>query len=184
MSVPNKVCLECNTPYHVKPYLLLKSKYCSKICKNKNATVKIQAICLICNTKFIHKSARCNTAKYCSNPCRYIAHKDKGNTQYECQYCHKSFRAPLSTKRKFCSKQCVNKTSHFTFKPSFTTVRKAMLRRNLINHCNRCGYDADIRILGIHHKDHNHDNNDFNNLEILCANCHSLEHVRHIVIHN
>ena len=82
--------------------------------------------------------------------------------------------------RKYCSKSCVSKASKEIFKPSFTTVRKAMIRRELINHCNRCGYNIEPRILGVHHKDRNRNNNDMSNLEVLCPNCHSLEHLKHI----
>jgi len=43
--------------------------------------------------------------------------------------------------------------------------------------CNRCGFVPEHRCqLDIHHVDGNHHNNDPNNLETLCANCHRLEH--------
>jgi hypothetical protein len=38
--------------------------------------------------------------------------------------------------------------------------------------CAVCGYDEDVRILEVHHKDEDHSNNDLNNLCILCPNCH------------
>jgi len=41
--------------------------------------------------------------------------------------------------------------------------------------CNNCGFD-NIKALEIHHKDRNHRNNNPNNLEIFCRNCHKLEH--------
>ena len=55
-----------------------------------------------------------------------------------------------------------------------------MIARNLITQCQRCGYNNEPLILGIHHKDRNRHNNDISNLEILCPNCHSLEHLKHI----
>ena len=43
--------------------------------------------------------------------------------------------------------------------------------------CNRCGFVALVpHQLDVHHKDHNHDNNDPTNLETVCANCHRLIH--------
>jgi 5-methylcytosine-specific restriction endonuclease McrA len=85
--------------------------------------------------------------------------------------------------RKYCSKKCVGKESKKTFKPNFTTVRKAMISRGLINQCNRCGFDKESKVLGVHHKDRNRNNNKMSNLEVLCPNCHSLEHIKHIVVH-
>lgn len=38
--------------------------------------------------------------------------------------------------------------------------------------CLVCGWNEDERILEVHHKDENHDNNDINNLCILCPTCH------------
>ena len=104
----------------------------------------------------------------------------KGNTEFECNFCHKKFNAPKSTNRKYCSKACVNKNSKLIFEPTFTTVRKMMIRRNMLQSCQRCGYSESIEILGVHHIDRNRKNNKLNNLEILCPNCHSLEHGKHI----
>jgi 5-methylcytosine-specific restriction endonuclease McrA len=55
-----------------------------------------------------------------------------------------------------------------------------MLRSNMIIMCNRCGYNSEPRILGVHHIDRNRMNNEISNLEVLCPNCHSLEHLKHI----
>lgn len=59
-----------------------------------------------------------------------------------------------------------------------------MLTRGLINQCNRCSYNETPKILGVHHKDHDRTNNLLENLEVLCPNCHSLEHMKHIVVHD
>jgi 5-methylcytosine-specific restriction endonuclease McrA len=55
-----------------------------------------------------------------------------------------------------------------------------MQNRNMILVCERCGYDEEPRILGVHHKDRNRKNNELANLEVLCPMCHSLEHMRHL----
>jgi 5-methylcytosine-specific restriction endonuclease McrA len=41
--------------------------------------------------------------------------------------------------------------------------------------CERCRYDR-VEILHIHHRDRNHANNAFSNLELICPNCHYEEH--------
>ena len=42
--------------------------------------------------------------------------------------------------------------------------------------CARCGYNEFKGSLHIHHVDGNHDNNNTNNLIVLCANCHAGVH--------
>ena len=44
--------------------------------------------------------------------------------------------------------------------------------------CERCGYDKEQCVLHAHHKDRDKKNNSRNNLEILCANCHYIEHFK------
>lgn len=64
-----------------------------------------------------------------------------------------------------------------------TTVKSSVLREKLIlegikeDKCERCGlaeWQGEKLSLELHHKDGNHYNNDLNNLQILCPNCHSL----------
>jgi 5-methylcytosine-specific restriction endonuclease McrA len=49
--------------------------------------------------------------------------------------------------------------------------------------CGRCGREfthANLQLLEVHHRDHNHDNNplDGSNWELLCTYCHENEHQR------
>lgn len=57
-------------------------------------------------------------------------------------------------------------------------LREKLLRENLKeNKCARCGISTWLGqplMLELHHIDGNHYNNDLDNLEILCPNCHSL----------
>ncbi len=51
--------------------------------------------------------------------------------------------------------------------------------------CARCGREfagKNLRMLTVHHRDHNHDNNprDGSNWELLCLYCHENEHARHL----
>ena len=41
--------------------------------------------------------------------------------------------------------------------------------------CERCGY-CKIEVLQVHHRDRNSRNNDLNNLELICPNCHFEDH--------
>lgn len=42
--------------------------------------------------------------------------------------------------------------------------------------CERCGYDSHPAAIIVHHIDRNRMNDDIANLEVLCANCHAIEH--------
>ena len=51
--------------------------------------------------------------------------------------------------------------------------------------CGRCGREfthANLQLLEVHHRDHNHDNNpaDGSNWELLCTYCHENEHQRQV----
>jgi hypothetical protein len=51
--------------------------------------------------------------------------------------------------------------------------------------CGRCGREftrANLPLLEVHHRDHNHDNNppDGSNWELLCTYCHENEHQRQV----
>ena len=177
-----KSCLNCGKEQYVPPYRIDTYKFCSRKCghqhQSKNDRVNLN--CVICNAKFSVISHRKNKAKYCSRKCYYKGMLTKGSVRHECQHCAKEFWDSPSVKRKYCSKACVNKTKKETFEPKFTTVRKAMLSRGLINKCVRCGFDKFPQILGVHHIDRNRNNNKINNLEVLCPNCHSIEHMKHV----
>lgn len=105
---------------------------------------------------------------------------EKGSILHKCKHCEKEFLDSPSKNRIYCSKKCVNKETKQTFIPTYNTVRKQMLRRNMINECQKCGYNKYPEILGVHHIDKNPKNNGLDNLIVLCPNCHSLEHMKHI----
>jgi len=42
--------------------------------------------------------------------------------------------------------------------------------------CERCKYDEHEAAIVVHHIDRDRSNNDISNLEVLCANCHAIEH--------
>ena len=174
-------CLHCSKEEYMPPYRLPNYKFCSRSCSYQYKAIHdtVEKNCLICNSLFHVIKHRETTAKYCSNKCYHKSMVGKGRTKYNCFHCHIEFFAPKSTNRKFCSRACVNKASKETFKPVFSTVRKMMLARNMILKCVRCGFDEIKQILGVHHIDRNRKNNELSNLEVLCPNCHSIEHLKH-----
>lgn len=173
-------CEHCHRDYKIKPYMLPTARFCSRSCKALAQVVQIKRDCEICGKEFEHISSRCNKAKYCSRECYYKAMHLKGTVEYTCKHCSKVFLGAPSHKRIYCSKPCINKAKKETFKAKYTTVRKQMIRRGLLKSCERCGYSKLPEILGVHHKDRDRHNNESTNLEVLCANCHSEEHAKHI----
>ena len=98
----------------------------------------------------------------------------------ECAYCGKTFRrlrtrleADNKTGKIYCSKECGNKAKN---EQHTDWNNGTNYRRNAFNiyphNCAICGYNEDERILEVHHIDENRNNNDINNLIILCPNCH------------
>lgn len=173
-------CLHCGEIVMVPPHRFDTFKYCSKKCSALAARVQIERICEVCSTPFTHISSRSNSAKYCSRTCYHKAQHLRGSVKKNCLHCDKEFLTSPSKNRKFCSIECRVNEQKTKFNPTFQTVRKSMKRRDMITSCERCGYDDVPQILGVHHKDRNRRNNAPDNLEVLCPNCHSLEHLKHI----
>lgn len=175
-----KICAHCGKEFNVPKYRADSAKFCSRSCLALQARILVRAKCLICGDDFEHISSRSNKAKYCSRQCYYKAMKAKGKTTYTCKHCGKDFLGSKSHKRIYCSMACVNKSHKSEWNPAFSTVRKSLLIRGKINKCENCGYDKHQEILGVHHKDRNRKNNELTNLIVLCPNCHSVEHMKHI----
>lgn len=68
-----------------------------------------------------------------------------------------------------------DKISETLTKTGIGNYRKVALKR-LKHSCVKCGV-TNLKVLIVHHKDRNRQNNNLDNLEFLCRNCHFLEHV-------
>ena len=108
---------------------------------------------------------------------------------HNCKLC-----GELTTKVTFCSIKCVNAEKHRIFieewlsgKRNVSTCNgmsvsvhiKRWLRKKCGNKCEKCGWSEKNPVtnkvpLQLNHKDGNPENNDSNNLDLLCPNCHSL----------
>lgn len=104
-----------------------------------------------------------------------------GFIEKECLCCGKLFKTEKrpSNQQVTCSRACSNtyfrsgiNNGNFIDSPN-NYRNKALKAYKPI--CNICGF-SNIAALQVHHKDRNRLNNDISNLEILCANCHALEH--------
>jgi 5-methylcytosine-specific restriction endonuclease McrA len=175
-----KFCQHCSKQFFVPEYRKDTALFCGRSCMALSARTVQKTTCEVCNTVFEHIASRANKAKYCSPNCYHTAMKGKGTFEYTCLHCKTKFLSAPSKKRKYCSRACINKSAIENWQGDFSTVRKNMKRRGLLNSCQRCGFDQNAQILGVHHKDRNRSNNSMENLEVLCPNCHSIEHAKHI----
>lgn len=175
-------CVGCKRQFYIPINRFDTAKYCSRKCKDKfGCTEKIKAVCGICGKEFYHISSRCNKAKYCSRLCYHRSQKGRGSQEYECATCHVKFMGSPSKRYKFCTPKCRGLYQRSTESYGNTAnLRKFWKKRNIIQKCEICGYDEVKEILGIHHKDENRKNNKRENLLIVCPNCHSLIHRKHI----
>lgn len=136
--------------------------------------------CVVCSKPIYRRPfemERNNGNVFCSNACYgFKCRKEK-----PCVICGKSILA--SAHKKTCSGACA-KTHRAEIKYKINSPKDKVksyqsLKIRLLNQkgrkCELCGYDK-YEILQIHHKDRNNKNNEFNNLQLICPNCHCEEH--------
>tara|TARA_Y100000310_G_C20369190_1_gene662723 strand:- start:224 stop:712 length:489 start_codon:yes stop_codon:yes gene_type:complete len=156
----------------------------------------IQKDCLNCNKNFNAEKSEVNrgNAKFCSLACSssYAGkqRRKKRKLNVECAYCNKKFykRPSALSKSKsglfFCCRahKDIGQSTIKEIQPAHygTANGRNDYRKRALdyypNHCSLCNYNT-IAVLIVHHKDCNRENNDLENLQILCRNCHYLEHL-------
>ena len=160
MKTQTCTCQECNKPFEA-PLRDLKrgrAKFCSLHCSSKfNGRIRVKpaanVICAMCAKPFyINNSKRAKSKSGLYFCCR--AHKDAaqrigGITQIQ--------------------------PPHYGTGNGTNDYRtRAINKYGPV--CNRCGYHDNIAAITVHHKDRNRQNPAIENLEVLCANCHAIEH--------
>jgi phage terminase large subunit GpA-like protein len=143
--------------------------------------------CSVCNSLYIKQKRQLNEYNTCSIQCTNVAN---GRTiVHNCDHCGelvfkaKSKAEASKSGKLFCSRECKEAAQKYMveIQPEHygTTSGIRSYREKAFKHyepvCNKCGY-TNIIALEVHHKDKNRDNNSIDNLEILCANCHTIEH--------
>lgn len=99
----------------------------------------------------------------------------------ECPVCNIKFTKPRHKETATCGYSCSN--TYFRsgiHNPNWKDNADTSYRKKALSHygtlCNKCGYNANILALEVHHKDKDRTNNSISNLEVLCSNCHAIEH--------
>lgn len=114
---------------------------------------------------------------FCSSLCYGVANR----IEKPCKVCGKPIQSRFN--KKTCSRACSNINragikygQHRPFDKVFSErIIKIRLLKMRGTKCERCGY-AKTEILQVHHKDRNHKNNNIENLELICPNCHYEDH--------
>ena len=137
-------------------------------------------ICLTCNKSIYKRPSEVkknNSHVFCSIIC-YGKFIRKENP---CLVCGRLIMARFN--KKTCSRACSNKhregIKYKMGRPHDKIVHQQGLKFRLLeqrgNKCERCNYSK-TEILVVHHKDRDRTHNDLDNLELICPNCHYLEH--------
>lgn len=97
-------CTVCKKEYRKPKSRALKSKFCSKECKDKSSTKYEISNCISCKKPFKAKRGK----KFCSRDC-YLKETKKERVDLKCEYCGIIYQKPLGQETKYCGKECQNK---------------------------------------------------------------------------
>lgn len=154
-------------------------------------------LCVNCGTAIQHNNR--STTKFCSLRCFGLNQqrilKERRIPNIQCSWCSKHlYRNQSQIKRSvskhgrailFCDRACRYKAQKLDgvkeihpnhYGKSTTFNYRVAAFEAYEKCCVRCGYDRSEFALDVHHKDHDHSNNEISNLEVLCCNCHMIEH--------
>jgi len=100
-----------------------------------------------------------------------------------CPVCQNEFETQMGHEREktTCSHSCSN--TYFrsgednpNYKNGFSSRYRETAFASKLPECERCNWNIEKGVLEVHHIDRDRSNNDISNLEVLCPNCHDLEH--------
>jgi 5-methylcytosine-specific restriction endonuclease McrA len=161
--------------------------------KDGRRSVGVITNCLQCGNEFIARKRfyKNGGGKYCSVECR--GKSDQNRTLLKCNFCGTEFYRVVTKIAKsrsglhFCSRVCKDKAQRLKSGKEFDAIRPdhfgdsngRRYYRDIafeyypIKCANiKCLYDEDDRLLEVHHRDMDRDNNLVENLVILCSRCH------------
>lgn len=174
---------------------------CCSPCKRDGHPMQPHApqVCPICNASYHARPAELKrgNAKYCSLGCagraKTLATAPK-SPNCQCQTCGSNFYRSDSKRKnrhgyQFCSRTCKDKAQrldglaklhppHYGTGNGEYSYRKILMNARPLIGCERCGYAQVLQIIHVHHRDRDKSNNDPDNLEWLCPNCHEAEHFK------
>jgi hypothetical protein len=149
--------------------------------------------CLACGSHFYVPAYRIKTAKFCSLHCQQHKQYENKRVRFICEGCkNECVDSPsrIGKRKKWCSIEC--KSTNALKNVEIRQKSKAWVKLNRgINSsqilrkwikkikpmiCQVCGYDKYDFNIDLHHIDENPNNNDLENIAILCCMCHRELH--------
>lgn len=134
--------------------------------------------CFICTKPIYRRPVEIKRGRvFCSAECYGVANRK----ETPCVVCGTLIQAHAN--KKTCSRRCANthragilyRVGSPRDKVKDQRAIKLSVFTSKGEECQRCGYGKK-EILNVHHKDRDRKNNDLDNLELLCPNCHAEEH--------
>lgn len=152
-DMPTVLCKQCDKSFYVKPNRLEKGwgSFCSNTCKHRSLKTGSLLECYTC-AKPLYRNLT-----------------DQKKSQNNRFFCNRSCQAIWKNSR------LATGVDHPNWKTGISSYREIMKRQDVPLICTRCSVE-DFRILAVHHKDKNRQNNLPSNLMWLCHNCHYLVH--------
>lgn len=189
-------CKQCHVKF--EPKKNSKGMYCSSLCFVNFVKIKGTRKCDNCEKSFSLEGKGKNRKKFCSHTCaasynnRMFPKRFNKDKIRNCLKCEKDLN---SNQKSFCSRKCAgeyrNSKSIEDWLQGLSSgsgkdrVLRGICRDYLIKEsgykCSvkSCGWGipnpiTGIPILAVEHKDGDWTNNNYNNLQVLCYNCHTL----------
>lgn len=149
-------------------------KLINKHCQDDN---EVKLKCYYCNVEWDTTLEKILKSEF--NKCPNSCLEEKEKQKITCSFCGNRKRRPPSTMKKnksgffYCSVDCGNKhKSNRYWEESETSNYRKVAFHNQEKKCAVCKWSEDERILEVHHIDSNRNNNQKENLIILCPICH------------
>ena len=125
--------------------------------------------------------------QFCSAECSRKYRHESTQKDCVCAMCGKEFSRQQShirpgTKFVFCSRSCRDQAQSadggYIIRPAHYRNGEHSFREKVqLEHCVGCG-ETRSYLLEVHHIDGDRQNNKKSNLEVVCANCHAIRHLR------
>ena len=186
---PEAICQLCGKSFRAWNNQQL-PRFCSLSCSSRHNRIvnpmkgaprgpRITCTCEWCGALFERVPSQSRKARFCSGRCKG-SHLSSLKSTVICVVCTTPFQVNIHNAKtaKYCSSTCHRKAVPKPLQRS-RSIRSKIMKSGRPLQCARCGYQEHPGILQAHHIDRNRTNDADDNIELICPNCHALEHRHH-----